>query len=88
MNGVKDAVLRMVRAYRKVEEIRKAYVKCGFSDDILFDAAGDIQDAVGNEVFSSPVGLNDGLNKVLRNILVVSQKLLRIFRETISTVTE
>ena len=46
MNEVRDALLRMVRAYRKVGEILDVYVRIGLVSETLEDAQGEIAEAV------------------------------------------
>ena len=41
---------------------------------------GNFQNTVRNEVLACAVALHDGLDQVLRNVLIVCQKLLGVFR--------
>ena len=53
------------------------------------DNAGILGDNhISNMVFPRPVGSNNSRNEVLRNILVIGQKLLRILRQAVSTVAK
>ena len=47
--------------------------------------ASQLQDAVGDEVFSCSITLNNSLNQVLRHIGIVCQQLLGILRQAVST---
>ena len=46
MNEIKDALLRMVNAGRKVEDLMEAYVKVGLNDNPLHEAYGEICEAI------------------------------------------
>lgn len=46
MNNVRDALLRVIKGARKVEEYRKAVEMIGLKDEILYDALGDLFDGV------------------------------------------
>lgn len=43
---------------------------------------------VCNEILSRAVRIDDGLDKVLRNVIVVGEKLLGVLRKAISAVAE
>ena len=47
-----------------------------------------LQHLVRNEILTCTVTLHNGLNQVLRHILVVSQQLLGILRQTVAPVTK
>lgn len=46
MSEVRDALLRMVKAHRMIGEILKAYVKVGLDSNELFDAQGEVSEAI------------------------------------------
>ena len=46
MNGIKDALLRMVRAARETEALQKQYLEVGLDDNPVFEIWGNIVDAV------------------------------------------
>lgn len=46
MDGIKDALLRMVRAGIKTKNMQEAYLKVGLEDNALFDIYGDILDGI------------------------------------------
>ena len=50
--------------------------------------AGLVKYLVSNEILSGAVRIHDGLDKILRHVIVVRQKLFRVFREAISAVAE
>lgn len=47
-----------------------------------------LQHLVGHEVLSGAVGLHDGLDQVLRHVLVVGEQLLGVLGETVAAVAE
>ena len=53
-----------------------------------FKIARFFQYPVCDEIFSRPVGFHDGLNEILRHILIIGQQLLRIFWKTVTAVTK
>ena len=50
--------------------------------------AGLLQHPVGNKVLPRAVGFHNGLDQVLRHVLVVRQQLLRILRQAVAAVAE
>lgn len=46
MDNIRDALLRIVKGTRKVEEYRRAVEIIGMKDEYLFDALGELFDAV------------------------------------------
>ena len=48
MQEIKDALLRMVSAGKKIKRMQEAYLKAGLDDNVLFDAYGDICNAIYN----------------------------------------
>lgn len=46
MKNVKDALLRMVSAGRKMERLMEAYVDVGLNDTMLHEAYGEIGEAI------------------------------------------
>lgn len=50
--------------------------------------AGLVKNCVGNIILAGAVALDDGLNQVLRDIGIIGQKLLGVFRKAVTTVTE
>lgn len=47
-----------------------------------------VEHTVGNEILSGSVTFHDGLNQVLRNVSIVGEQLLGVFREAITSVSE
>ena len=47
-----------------------------------------LQNAVGDEIFAGAVALHDCAHHVLRNVIVISQKLFGVFRQTVTAVSE
>ena len=47
-----------------------------------------LENAVGDEVLACGVGLDDGVNEVLRHILIVGQQLLGVFGQAVAAVAE
>lgn len=50
MNGIKDALLRLVKAGREIKSLQETYLKVGLNDNPLFEAYGDICEAIYNIV--------------------------------------
>lgn len=55
---------------------------------IRFISTSNLQNTVGDEVFTSSIALNNSLNQVFRYIGVVRQQLLGVFRQAVSTVAK
>lgn len=52
------------------------------------DSGVALEYAGGNKVFSCSIGLDDGINQVLRDIAVVGQKLFGVFGQAVTAVAE
>ena len=50
--------------------------------------AGFLQHPVGDEILAGTVGVHDGLNQVLRHVLVVGQQLLGVLGQAVAAVAE
>lgn len=50
--------------------------------------AGELEHAIGDEVLARGIGLHDGLDEVLRNILIVGKQLLGVLRQAVTAVAE
>lgn len=46
MSNIRDALLRIVKATRKIDEYRMAAQKIGLNDEFLYDAYGDLLDGI------------------------------------------
>ncbi|ODA40162.1 hypothetical protein DSBG_3019 [Desulfosporosinus sp. BG] len=47
-----------------------------------------LKNTICNEIFSRSVALHNGFNKILRHISVIGHKLFRIFRQTVTAISE
>ena len=48
----------------------------------------EVEDLVGYEVFTGAIALHDGGHHVLRHVLIIRQKLLRIFGQTVTAIAK
>lgn len=46
MESVRNALRKIVKADRRIQELRELYIKVGLNDDPLFETHGDLMDAV------------------------------------------
>ena len=46
MNEIKDALLRLVKAGRRIKKLQETYLEVGLKDGPLFESYGDICDAI------------------------------------------
>lgn len=44
--NVKSTFLHMVKSFRMIENMRKAYVTCGFNEDALAGVSGEMEEAI------------------------------------------
>ena len=59
MSGIKDALLRMIRAARRIKEVEEKYVDAGLNSDPLFESYGDILDAIYYLIGEDKKGLDE-----------------------------
>ena len=49
---------------------------------------GHLQDAVGDEVLAGAVALDDGMNQILRHILIIGEELLGVLGQAVAAIAE
>ena len=55
---------------------------------VIIVVTSHIQDSIGDEILSCSVTFNDSSHHILGNILIIGQKLLGVFRQTIAAISE
>lgn len=82
MKEIKDALLRMVMAENKIEKMRKAYVEANLDDNMLFEAIGDIHDAIHALVGHGEDYINGATNIVMSApILTIERRVEMLYAE-------
>ncbi len=55
---------------------------------LLLEATAALDDLVCHEILARPIGLHDGLDQLLRDVLVVGQKLLGVLGQAVAAVAK
>ena len=78
MEGIRDALLRMVEAYRETKELESAFVKVGLKDSPLWDIQADIMDAVshiiGEKLDENQDFIKDSVTYLVLNVPILTNE--------------
>ena len=75
MEGIRDAISRMVKAGLQVKKLQESYVKTGLDDNALFEVWGDILEAIYHLIGEHTETFDESKTAIIMNAPCLSVEL-------------